>query len=89
MVNLLVNPFPDYPNPSNPSTTIAFALSVRCDLHLDLVNVPGQVVKEIASGTYEAGIQRALDGSVPGRRVCLYRWQAGGYRSVRRAVLMK
>jgi hypothetical protein len=44
----------NYPNPFNPTTTIEFSLPVRSDVQLTVVNVLGQVVKELSNQEYSA-----------------------------------
>jgi hypothetical protein len=45
----------NYPNPFNPTTTIAFALDRATDIRLEIYNILGQRVKTLASGRYNAG----------------------------------
>ncbi|MCB2210692.1 T9SS type A sorting domain-containing protein [bacterium] len=44
-----------YPNPFNPSTTVAVALPEASDLKVQVYNVTGQLVTELANGRYTAG----------------------------------
>ena len=50
----------NFPNPFNPSTTIEFSLPVRSEIQLTLINMLGQVIKEIKSGDYIAGVHRII-----------------------------
>jgi hypothetical protein len=80
----------NYPNPWNPATTIPFTLPARSDVRIVLVNLLGQTVRVIASGTYEAGEHRVrLDGGGLASGVYLYRMEAGPYVSVRKLVLLR
>jgi hypothetical protein len=45
----------NYPNPFNPSTVINFGLPVKSDISLVVYNSIGQLVKNMAQGTYDAG----------------------------------
>jgi len=45
----------NYPNPFNPSTTIAFALFRTGHVSIDIYNVRGQRVKTLVDGTLDAG----------------------------------
>ena len=45
----------NYPNPFNPSTVINFGLPVKSDISLAVYNSIGQLVKNMAQGTYDAG----------------------------------
>jgi hypothetical protein len=80
----------NYPNPFNPSTNIEFTLPVRSDVRLMLVNVLGQVVKEIATGNYNAGThQVTLDASSLASGVYFYKLQTANFSDVKKLVLMK
>jgi hypothetical protein len=54
-VSLLQN----YPNPFNPSTSIQFSLPSQSDVRLEVVDVLGQSVAMLISGTMEAGTHQA------------------------------
>ena len=45
----------NYPNPFNPSTTISFKINHRAMVRLDVLNVLGQVVKNLISSELESG----------------------------------
>ena len=80
----------NYPNPFNPSTTIEFLLPERSDVHLVLVDILGQALREIASGTFEAGTHRVhMDASDLASGVYFYRLQAGSFVGVKKLVVMK
>ncbi len=46
---------PNYPNPFNPSTTLALNLPERSDLTVSVFNVMGRQVAELAQGRFDAG----------------------------------
>ena len=80
----------NYPNPFNPSTTIEFLLPERSDVHLVLVDILGRVLREIASGTFEAGTHQVhMDASDLASGVYFYRLQAGSFVGVKKLVVMK
>jgi glucuronoarabinoxylan endo-1,4-beta-xylanase len=80
----------NFPNPFNPETTIEFTLSEKSDVRIILINVLGQVVKEIASGNYIAGQhQLKLDGSGLSSGVYFYRFETGNYSITKKLVLLK
>jgi len=80
----------NYPNPFNPTTSIEFNLPVRSDVRLVLVNVLGQVVKEIAAGNYSAGNhQVSLDASSLASGVYFYKLQTANFSDTKKLVLMK
>ncbi len=84
--NLMQN----YPNPFNPTTTIKFTLPQRSDVRIVLINVLGQVLKEIAKGNYSAGShQVTLDASRLASGIYFYKLQAGSLSDTKKLVLMK
>ena len=44
-----------YPNPFNPVTTIAYTVNEMSDMTINVYNISGQLVDQLASGTVEAG----------------------------------
>ena len=80
----------NYPNPFNPSTTIEFSLPLRTEVRLVLCNVLGQVVKEIAGGTYEAGRYRiSIDASDLASGVYFYTIRAGTFARTKKLVVAR
>ena len=80
----------NYPNPFNPTTTLSFSIPVRSEVRISLINVIGEVVKEIASGTYESGSHEVkLDASGLSSGVYFYKLEAGEFTSTKKLILMK
>jgi hypothetical protein len=80
----------NYPNPFNPTTTIEFSLPQKSEVNLSVINMLGQVVKEIASGTFEAGTHSVkLNASDIASGIYMYKLQAGNFTSVKKLVLLK
>jgi hypothetical protein len=44
-----------FPNPFNPDTTLRFSLPQAAEITLDIYNVKGQKVRNVASGSYNSG----------------------------------
>ncbi|MCB9069084.1 MAG: T9SS type A sorting domain-containing protein [Calditrichae bacterium] len=56
--------FPNYPNPFNPITTIAFTLPQPATVQLDIFDLNGRLVTTIADGSFGVGRHQATwDGS--------------------------
>lgn len=55
--------YQNYPNPWNPTTTIAFSLSEESDVSLRMFNTLGEEVLSLARGTYPAGAHELQVGS--------------------------
>ncbi|OGC09878.1 hypothetical protein A2V82_15865 [candidate division KSB1 bacterium RBG_16_48_16] len=81
----------NYPNPFNPTTTMKFSLPVRSDVHLSVINMLGQVVKEIATGKYEAGVhQVTMNSSNLASGVYFYRLSTStGFVQTKKLLILK
>ncbi|MGD9548531.1 MAG: FlgD immunoglobulin-like domain containing protein [Candidatus Krumholzibacteriia bacterium] len=86
----------NYPNPFNPTTTIAFELPVQERVRLQVLDLRGRLVRTLVNGESQpAGSNRTVwngcDDS--GRQVAsgtyFYRLEAGSYRETKRMVLIK
>jgi len=85
----------NYPNPFNPSTTIAFDVAKEGKVCIEVFNIKGQKVKTIVNETYGVGKHSVvwngddLHGRSVGSGVYFYRMTSGDYNSVRKMILMK
>jgi len=85
----------NYPNPFNPSTTIAFDVAHEGRVVIDVYNIKGQRVRSLVNGVYEAGghsvVWNGRDeaGHSVGSGVYFYRMSAGEYVGVRKMVMVK
>ena len=87
---------PNFPNPFNPQTTIAFTLPTSAPVSLRVFDLSGQLVRELIAGeTRDAGRHEVVwfgrddQGRALASGTYLYRLQAGEYAETRRAVLLK
>jgi hypothetical protein len=79
----------NYPNPFNPTTTIAFALPEPADWSLTIFNVLGQTV-EVFDGSSPAGpVSLQWDASPYASGVYFYRLQVGDMTKTRKMLLLK
>jgi hypothetical protein len=80
----------NYPNPFNPATTIAFSLPERSRIKLLLYDAIGNLVKEIASGDFEAGLHEVkLNASDLASGIYFYKLTAGTFISSKKLVVIK
>ncbi len=85
----------NFPNPFNPTTTIAFSLAKKANVELSVYNIRGQKVKTLVSGAMDSGEHRIeWDGSDETGKstssgVYFYRLNAGGYDHVRKMLMIK
>jgi len=85
----------NYPNPFNPTTEIEYALPVDCQVKLEVYNLLGQVVRTLVDGGQTAGYKSVRwDGRDDwGREIAsgvyFYRISTGGFRLVRKMVLLR
>jgi pimeloyl-ACP methyl ester carboxylesterase len=85
----------NFPNPFNPTTTIAFSLARRSHVVLAIYDVRGALVRTLINGPQPAGLAHvSWDGS-DGRGntvssgVYFYRLVAGSFQATRKMVLLK
>ncbi|MCB5271249.1 MAG: T9SS type A sorting domain-containing protein [Candidatus Cloacimonetes bacterium] len=84
-----------YPNPFNPSATVAYGLSKDADVNFVIYNSRGQIIRQISEGQKAAGswklIWNGLDenGDTYSSGVYHIRMNAGNQSFVKKAVLMK
>ena len=51
---------PNFPNPFNPTTTIAFELPRSSDVHLTIYNLAGQQIRTLLDGAMEGGSHKSV-----------------------------
>jgi PKD repeat protein len=85
----------NFPNPFNPETTIAYDLSERAPVRLEIYDILGQRVRVLMDEVQVAGRYqvrwdgRNAMGQGVGSGVYFYRLQAGRFNQVRRMLLLK
>ncbi|MEW5994051.1 MAG: C25 family cysteine peptidase [Candidatus Zixiibacteriota bacterium] len=85
----------NYPNPFNPTTTVSFDLAGQTYVLLEIFNVLGQRVRTLVSERLPAGRHtiewdgRARNGQAVAGGVYFYRFEAGGFTSVKKMTLLK
>lgn len=85
----------NFPNPFNPSTTIAFSLPAATTAKLSIYNMLGQEVATLANQVYQAGVHRATwdgrnnAGQAVESGVYLYKLETEDYSSAKKMLLMK
>ncbi|MBN2829934.1 MAG: choice-of-anchor J domain-containing protein [Candidatus Cloacimonetes bacterium] len=85
----------NFPNPFNPETTISFNLKETTHATLDIFNIRGQHVANIADANFTAGthniVWRGTDyhGNSVSSGIYFYKLQAGTYTKTRKMILMK
>jgi len=85
----------NYPNPFNPTTTIAFDIAKAGNVKLNIYNVKGQLVRRLTHGELSSGSHRItwngcdeLDRPVASG-VYFYRLETKGYTKTNKMLLMK
>jgi len=85
----------NYPNPFNPSTTIAFDVARNEHVTIDIYNISGQKVKTLVNRSFDAGRHTTVwngddqTGRQVGSGVYFYRMTAGKYTKTQKMLLMK
>jgi hypothetical protein len=81
---------PAYPNPFNPSTTLAFDLPVATRVTLSVYDILGCRMATLANGWHTAGThQVTFNGSHLSSGIYFYELSARNYHAVRKAILLK
>ena len=84
-----------YPNPFNPSSTIAFGLKDRGEVQIKVWNTRGQLIRDVYRNTLDKGYHAVVwdgknnSGDDCGSGLYFFELVAGSERSIRKAVLMK
>jgi len=81
---------PNYPNPFNPTTSLAFVLGEECQVRIEVYNVLGRQVATLADDRFPAGrhvVQWNARGAASG--AYFYRMQAGTQVQTRSMMLLK
>ncbi len=81
---------PNYPNPFNAQTTIPFYLPQPGKVSVDLLNIQGQKIQKLFSGSLLAG-QHSIhfDGGKLASGVYFIRLQSGKMQQIRKCILLK
>lgn len=85
----------NYPNPFNPTTTIAFDMAKEGHVSIDIFNVKGQHVKRIADSIFEAGRRSVVwqgtdeNGRNVSSGIYFYKMTTEGYSATKKMILMK
>jgi hypothetical protein len=86
---------PNYPNPFNPSTSIAFDLPEQSNVNLNIYNALGQLVKSYSYNNYPAGSYKVrwngknVFGQQLSAGVYIYQLRAGKFVKSRKMILLK
>ena len=82
--------FQNYPNPFNPTTTIAYQLPKTSHVILSIYDISGRLVTTLVNEHKEAGYYSAVWNTVNvSSGLYLYVFEAEGFRSVRKCLLVK
>lgn len=80
----------NYPNPFNPTTTIRYSLPVAGYVTLRIYNLLGQEVHALVNGQQPPGEYAVrFDAASLSTGVYFYRLEAGGFRQVKKMLLLK
>jgi hypothetical protein len=82
--------YANYPNPFNPTTSIAFDLADATDVSLTVFNLMGQPVADLVNGPLSSGHHSVtFDAKTLPSGVYIYQLTAGAFRAQKKMVLMK
>ena len=84
-----VDLYTNYPNPFNPSTTIDFWLPSPSHVHIDVVNLIGQLVEVLLDDNHEAGYHSVIwEAAHFSSGVYFYRLEADGSVQSKKMMLL-
>jgi len=82
--------YQNYPNPFNPFTTIAFDLTARSDVTLEIFNILGSRIEGRDLGVLAPGHHAVhFDGATLASGIYFYKVKAGGKSAMKKMALMK
>jgi flagellar hook assembly protein FlgD len=87
--------YQNFPNPFNPSTTIAFKLPARRDVFLSVYNAEGSLIKNLVNGSMAEGLQEVTwdgkneQGTPVGSGVYFYQLTFENQTLTKKMVLIK
>jgi gluconolactonase len=84
--------YPNYPNPFNPSTTIRFSLTTNEHVQIDVVDVHGRIVQNLANEAMSSGEHAVVWNSETvdaASGIYFIRMRAGDVRHVEKMTLVK
>ena len=80
----------NYPNPFNPTTTIEYALPTDARVTLEVFDVLGRHVAELANGHASAGYHAAeFNAASLASGIYFYRLHAGSFTETKKLMLLK
>ena len=87
--------YQNYPNPFNPQTMITFSLPSRANVSIDVFNILGQQVVNLAEGSFGPGEHSVIwdgrdsYGHLTASGIYLYRLKTDGFSTSRKMLLVK
>jgi hypothetical protein len=85
-----------FPNPFNPSTSVAFSLKEESIVIVNVYNVKGELVSELTNEAYPEGTDHTVvwdgidrNGKQSGSGIYFFKMETKGYTAVKKAVLIK
>ena len=82
--------YQNYPNPFNSNTVIKFSIPSEGQVRIELYNVIGELIKTIADGFFNAGIQTVnLSSDDLPSGIYLYRLKIGTQSFTKKLIIMK
>ena len=85
----------NYPNPFNPTTTIAFTIPKTSQVYLGIYDISGKLIKTLIDAPIEAGYHTVMwdgtddNGSSVASGVYFYKLKSKGYEKTKKMLLLK
>lgn len=82
--------FQNYPNPFNPATTINYELQEDSFVNISIYNIQGKLITKLVDEKKSAGSHKVIwNAGNLSSGVYIYKIEAGGFRAVRKLMLLK
>jgi Secretion system C-terminal sorting domain len=80
----------NYPDPFNPTTTIAYGIPVNCRVTINLYDLLGRKIKTLIDADEQRGYHIVLfDATGLASGTYFYRIEAGRYRQTKKVILLR
>jgi len=84
-----------FPNPFNPTTNLRYSIKTAGDVHIDVFNLKGQLIRSFSASHYSPGYYQVSwdgkdnNGALVSSGIYMYRMTTGSFSATKRMILAK
>jgi len=84
-----------FPNPFNPTTNLRYSIKTAGDVHIDVFNLKGQLIRSFSASHYSPGYYQVSwdgkdnNGTLVSSGIYMYRMTTGSFSATKRMILAK